>query len=58
VLVDLLDRQLGLLVGLQIWRDLFLVVSLTFAGGQGEVVSLERGYWSEGGGSAVLLRLC
>jgi hypothetical protein len=41
VLVELLDRQLGLLAGLQIWRDLFLVVSLAFAGDRGEVVSLE-----------------
>jgi hypothetical protein len=43
------DRQLGLLVILQIWRDLFLGLSLSYAGGRGEVVSLERGYWSEGG---------
>jgi hypothetical protein len=37
---------------------MFLVVSLAFAGGRGEVVSLERGCWFGGGGSAVLLRLC
>jgi hypothetical protein len=48
---------LGFLVVLQIWRDLFLSVSLAYAGGRGEVVSLERGCWSEGGGSAILPRL-
>jgi hypothetical protein len=47
VLVDLSGRQVGLLTGLQIWRDLFLDVSLAFvvvhdgAGGRGEVVLLE-----------------
>jgi hypothetical protein len=55
VLVEVLDRQLGVLAGLHIWRDMFLVVSLTFAGGWGEVVSLEREYWSGGGGYVVLL---
>jgi hypothetical protein len=49
------DRQLGLLVVLHIWRDLFLGVSLAFADGWGEVVSLEQGCWSGGGGSVVLL---
>jgi hypothetical protein len=49
VFVDPSDRQLGLLVVLQIWRDLFLVVSLAFAGGRGEVISLEQGCWSRGG---------
>jgi hypothetical protein len=59
VLVDLLDQQLGLLAVLQIWRDLFLDVSLAFvvihdrAGGRGEVDALERGCWSGGGGSVV-----
>jgi hypothetical protein len=57
VLVDISDRQLGLLVVLQIWRDLFLGVSLAFADGRGEVVSLEQRYWSGGGGFTVLLRL-
>jgi hypothetical protein len=46
-----------LLVVLHIWRDLFLRVSLAFAGGRGEVVSLEQGCWSGGGGSIVFLRL-
>jgi hypothetical protein len=47
VLVDLLDRQLGLLAVLQIWQDLFLNVSLAFvvthdnARGWGEVDALE-----------------
>jgi hypothetical protein len=41
VLVDLSDWQPGLLTVLQMWRDLFLDVSPAFAGGQGEVVSLE-----------------
>jgi hypothetical protein len=49
VLVDPSYRQLDLLVVLQIWRDLFLGVSLAFAGGRGEMVSLERECWSEGG---------
>jgi hypothetical protein len=59
VLVDLLDRQLGLLAVLQIWRDLFLDVSLAFvvihdnAWGRDEVDALERGCWSNGGGSVV-----
>jgi hypothetical protein len=35
----------------------FSGVSLSFAGGLGEVVSLELGCWYEGGGYAVLLRL-
>jgi hypothetical protein len=49
VLVDLSDRQCGLLVVHQIWRDLFLDVSLTSvvsyggAGGRDEVGALERG---------------
>jgi hypothetical protein len=51
------DWQLGLLAVLQIWRDLFLGVSPTYAGGRGEMVSLERGCWSRGGRSAVFLRL-
>jgi uncharacterized membrane protein len=46
---------LGLLVVLQIWRDLFLGVSLAFAGGRGEVVSMEQGCWSGGGISTILL---
>ena len=60
MLVGLSDRQLGLLVVLQIWRDQFLVVSLAFviirdgAGGWGEVVLLERGCSSGGGGSSFL----
>jgi hypothetical protein len=47
VLVDLSGRQLGLLAVLQIWRDLFLDVSLAFVvvhdgtGDRGEVVLLE-----------------
>lgn len=63
MLVDLSGRRLGLLVVLQIWRDLFLNVSLAFVvvhdgpGGQGEVVLLERRCWSGGGGYVVLLRL-
>jgi hypothetical protein len=44
------DRHLGLLTILQIW----LGVSLAYAGGRGEMVSLERGCWSGGGGSVVL----
>jgi hypothetical protein len=48
------DHQLGLLAILQIWRDLFLGVSLAFiiicddAGGRGKVVSLEQRCWSGG----------
>jgi hypothetical protein len=42
VLTDLSDRQLGLLAALQIWRELFLDVSLAFSCGTGEVVFLER----------------
>ena len=63
MLVGLSDQQLGLLVVPQIWRDPFLVVSLAFvvirdddAGGRGEVVLLEQGCWSGGGGSVVPLR--
>jgi hypothetical protein len=41
--INLSDRQHGLLVVLQNWRDLFLGVSLGFPGGWGEVVSLEQG---------------
>jgi hypothetical protein len=51
------DGQLSLLAILQIWRDTFLGLSLAYAGGWGEVVSLERGCWSRGGGSAILPRL-
>jgi hypothetical protein len=49
VLADFLDRRLGFLTILQIWRDQFLGVSLTFvvihggAGGWDEVDSPERG---------------
>jgi hypothetical protein len=43
VLVDLSDQRLGLLSVLQIWRGLFLDVSLAFVVSQGEVVSLEQG---------------
>jgi hypothetical protein len=57
VLFDFSDRQLGLLAVLRNWRDLFLGESLAFAGGRGEMVSLEQGCWLEGGGSVVLLRL-
>jgi hypothetical protein len=63
VLTDPSDQQLGLLTGLQIWRDQLLGISLVFvvirddAGGRGEVVLLERGCWSGGGGFVVLLRL-
>jgi hypothetical protein len=63
VLVELFDRQLGLVIILQIWRDLFLDMSLAFividdsAGGQGEVDDLERECWSGGGGSVVFPRL-
>jgi hypothetical protein len=49
------DRQLDLLAVLQIWQDLFLGMLLAYAGGRGKVVLLERGCWSRGGGSAVLL---
>jgi hypothetical protein len=42
-----INWQLGLLAILQIWQDLFLGVSLAYAGGRGEVVSLERGCWSK-----------
>jgi hypothetical protein len=64
VLVDLSDRQCGLLAVHQIWRELFLGVSLASivscggAGGRGEVGALERGCWSGGGGSVVIPRLC
>jgi hypothetical protein len=57
------DRQLGLLAGLQIWWDQFLGVSLVFVvihdsvDSRREVVLLEPGCWSGGGGFAVLLRL-
>jgi hypothetical protein len=63
VLVDLSDRQRGLLAIYQIWRDLFLDMSLASvvfcggAGGRGEVGALERGCWSGGGGSIVIPRL-
>jgi hypothetical protein len=49
------DRRLGLFAVLQIWRDMFLGVSLAYADGRGKVVSLEQGCWSGGGGSVVLL---
>jgi hypothetical protein len=42
VLVDLSDWQFGLLAVLQNWRDMFLGVSLAFASGRGEMVSLEQ----------------
>jgi hypothetical protein len=63
VLVDPSDRQRGLLAVHQIWRDLFLDVSLVFvvidgdAGGRGEVDALEQGCWSRGGGSVVISQL-
>jgi hypothetical protein len=63
VLVDPLDQKHGLLAVLQIWRDLFLDVSLvpvvihSGARGQGEVGALEHGCWSGGGGSVVIPRL-
>jgi hypothetical protein len=56
VCFNLLDWQLGLLVDFQIWRDTFFGVSLAFACDRGEVISLEQGYWSRGGGSIILLR--
>jgi hypothetical protein len=61
VLIGPSDRQLGLLAGLQIWRDQFLGMSLAFmvirdgAGGRVEVVLLERGCLFGGGGFVVLL---
>jgi hypothetical protein len=54
------DRQLNLLIVCQIWRDLFLGVSLAFvvihgnAEGRDEVDALEQGGWSGGGGSGVI----
>jgi hypothetical protein len=63
VLVDPLDRQRGLLTVHQIWRDLFLDVSLVFvvihgdAGGRDEVDALEQGCCSGGGGSVVISQL-
>jgi hypothetical protein len=63
VLVDHLDRLRGLLVVIQIWRDLFLDVSLVpvvihgDAGSQDEVGALKHGCWSGGGGSFVISRL-
>jgi hypothetical protein len=50
VLFDPSNRQLCLLATLRVWRDLFLSVSLASASGRDEVVSLERGCWSGGGG--------
>jgi hypothetical protein len=60
VLVDPLDRQLGLLVVRQMRRDLFFDMSLTFIiihdsdVGRGKVDALEGGCWLGGGGSVVL----
>jgi hypothetical protein len=60
VLVDPSDRQRDLLVVHQIWRDLFLDMSLVFVvihgdvGGRGEVDALEQGCWSGGGGSVII----
>jgi hypothetical protein len=63
VLVDHLDRQRGLLTVHQIWRDLFLYMSLASvviygtAGGQGKMDALERGCWSEDAESVIIPRL-
>jgi hypothetical protein len=63
MLVDLAGRRLGLLVALQILRDLFLDMSLAFvvahdgAGDRGEVDALKQGCWFGGSEFAVIPRL-
>jgi hypothetical protein len=59
VLIGPSDQQLGLLAGLQMWRDQFLGVLLAFviirdgAGSLGEVILMDQVCWIGDGGFVV-----